>query len=126
MKKLCFVICALLVGCSTPDKAPSKPQPQAPPLPPGYTPKTAPKPLVRKVAPRAASAAPMLGAGAHAAPPSWTFNDLNGIYQIDASTNLIDWWPMIVVYHVTNVTITSDTVDKRPMLFFRVQPATVE
>lgn len=53
----------------------------------------------------------------------WVFtNGIDGTYQIDASTNLIDWWPVAVVCHVTNVTITSDTVAKRSMMFYRVQP----
>lgn len=52
--------------------------------------------------------------------PTWTFPNVNGNYQIDASTNLITWWPVAVVNSATNITITSDTVTKRPMLFYRL------
>lgn len=87
-----------------------------------------PVPKVKRQAllsPRAASAAPVrffVGAGP-AAPPTWVFtNGIDGDYRIDASTNLFDWWPVAVIFDTTNITLTSDTVNKRPMLFFRVVP----
>ena len=52
--------------------------------------------------------------------PTWVFTNVVGTYQIEASTNLLSWWPVAVVYSVTNVTLTSDTVTKRPMLFYRL------
>jgi hypothetical protein len=53
--------------------------------------------------------------------PTWTF-EVNGNYRIEASTNLVNWWPVAVVYSVTNITLSSDTVAKYPALFYRVQP----
>jgi len=52
--------------------------------------------------------------------PTWVFTNVVGTYQIEASTNLSSWWPVAVVYSVTNVTLTSRTVNKRPMLFYRL------
>lgn len=64
----------------------------------------------------------VLGAGVPAA-PSWTFtNGINGKYKIEASTNLLDWWTVAVVFDTTNITVTSDTVHKRTSLFYRVLP----
>lgn len=51
--------------------------------------------------------------------PTFTFKT-NGNFRIDASTNLTSWWQVAVVYDVTNVTITSATTTKRPMLFYRL------
>jgi hypothetical protein len=85
-------------------------------------------PVVKKplASPKATSAAParrMLAAG-NPVPviPSWAFTNLSGSYAIDASTNLTDWWPAAEVYYATNITIVSDTVTKRPMIFYRVRP----
>jgi len=101
-------------------------------MPPGVP--TPPMPVVKKQvkllsSPKAAMSAATFSAPMAAAaestpppPPSWTFGNLSGDYQIDVSTNLTDWWPIVVVYSTTNLTITSDTVSKRPMLFFRVRP----
>lgn len=55
------------------------------------------------------------------APPTFHFK-IDGECQIDASTNLIDWWPVATVYNATNLTVISDTLSKRPALFFRVRP----
>lgn len=75
--------------------------------------------------PRAAGTAParlVVGAGPVTV-PTWVFAEgIDGTYQLDASANLTDWWPVAVVYHVTNVTVTSDTVAKRPVLFYRLRP----
>ena len=61
-------------------------------------------------------------AGASLVPmiPTWVFTNVDGAYQIEASTNLSAWWPVAIVYSATNITITSDTVNKRPMLFYRL------
>jgi len=56
-----------------------------------------------------------------ATPPTWVFPAVGGDYQIDASTNLTVWWPVAVVYSATNITIISDTVAKRPIIFYRVR-----
>lgn len=131
MKKFALMLCLVLGGCVAPPTSPSAPP--APPLPPGVPP--LPAPVVKKQvkalpSPKAATmrSASFSAASVSAAsmttppPPSWTFVNLSGDYQIDASTNLTEWIPMVVVYSVTNLTITSDTVNKRPMLFFRVRP----
>lgn len=44
----------------------------------------------------------------------------NGNFRIEASTNLIAWWPVAEVYSVTNITLVSKTVSKRPYLFYRL------
>jgi hypothetical protein len=103
---------------------------------PAEEPPAAPRPTLPKLAivhrrpaamsPKAitvSTAKPMrLLAGAPSVPviPTWVFTNVGGTYQIEASTNLSSWWPVAVVYSVTNVTLTSHTVDKRPMLFYRL------
>jgi len=119
-----LMVTVLLAGCTT-----SQPPPGTPP--PSSTPPLPPMPKLRKAAkiesPKAMSAAaPRVLSAVVPAPtptPTWIFTNLNGNYQIDASTNLVNWWPMAVVYNVTNVTLSSDTVNKRPILFYRVRPA---
>lgn len=128
MKKSALVLLCALTGCvvvNTHEQHDS--EPLTPPVP-----KMTLLHKYKKVRPAASpkamtismeSKAPMrlLGAGAPLAPvvPSWTFTN-HGNFQILASTNLTTWWPVANVYSVTNVTITSDTVDKRPMLFYRL------
>lgn len=133
MKKFALILCLVLGGCVAPPSNPSNQVMAGPPMPPGVPP--LPAPVVKKqvkalASPKAATmrsasfSAASVSAASMAAtpPPSWTFVNLSGDYQIDASTNLTEWIPMVVVYSVTNLTITSDTVNKRPMLFFRVRP----
>ena len=70
--------------------------------------------------------APFLGAGAPTpVVPSWKFVGLSGNYFVDCSSNLANpqWRTIAQVYSVTNITITSDTVQKRNLLFYRVRPS---
>lgn len=111
----------MLAGCTT---SPA-PKPDWVPLPPQIKVKR----YAQVESPKAATTPPrrLLRAGSPARVPSWMFPALNsastnGTYRIDASTNLTLWWTMAVVYNTTNITITSDTVAKRPSLFYRVVP----
>jgi hypothetical protein len=54
--------------------------------------------------------------------PTWLFN-VAGSFQIDASTNLTDWWPLATVYNVTFIKLVSDTVTKQPAMYYRLQIA---
>ena len=45
---------------------------------------------------------------------------LNGNYQIDASTNLVSWWPVAVVYSVVSVELSSSVSSKYPRIFYRI------
>lgn len=109
MRKLSLLL-LLLAGCV----APSIPVSTGPPMPP------ASKPQVRLTSPK--DTRPVLRSGVMPATvPTWTF-EVNGNYRVEASTNLFNWWPVAVVYSVTNITLSSDTVDKYPALFYRVQP----
>jgi hypothetical protein len=66
-------------------------------------------------------------AGPTVVTPKWNFvrmpTNSYGNWQIEATTNLTGgvWFPVAVVYGATNVTLISDTVAKRSMLFYRVK-----
>lgn len=105
MKRTIFLSLLLLSACSAPPKL-------AIPVPKRKAVKLE---SPRALAPRFVTAAPVK------AVPSWTF-EVNGDYWIKASTNLTDWWTLAAVYSATNITINSDTVDKHPTLFYRIQP----
>jgi len=114
----------LLAGCVT---TPAPKVSDGPPMP--MPPKITVKRYAKTESPKAASAAAprLLAAGSPTpAVPSWTFPALtastNGTYRIDASTNLVAWWTVAIVYSTTNITITSDTVAKRSTMFYRVVP----
>lgn len=117
MKKSTLTLIALLLaGCHTP------PAPSPTPKPPLPHFKAKPAAALSPKAATVAEAKPMrlLTAGVPAPRiPSWTFTNA-GSFQILASTNLTTWWTIAVVEQVTNITITSDTVNKRPMLFYRL------
>jgi len=59
--------------------------------------------------------------------PHWNFvrmpTNTFGNWQIEATADLNSgvWYPVAVVYGATNVVLTSDTVTKRGMLFYRVK-----
>lgn len=65
----------------------------------------------------------VLGAGTTNVPPTripvFIFKT-NGNFRVEASTNLTAWWSVAEVYGVTNITIVSKTVSKRPYLFYRL------
>ena len=130
MKKSALVLLCALTGCvvvNTHEQHPDVIEPLPPKMPKmtavykhrKVNPSASPKAMTVSMATKAPVRA--LGAGAPPPPviPSWTFTT-NGNFQILASTNLTTWWPVANVYAVTNVTITSDTVNKRPMLFYRL------
>lgn len=83
-----------------------------------------PMPVKKLASPKATPPARRMLTAGNPVPviPTWVFTNISGSYAIDASTNLTDWWPAAEVYHTTNVTIVSDTVTKRPMIFYRVRP----
>lgn len=124
MKKI-LLIAALLAGCSTVPEAPVAPVTvaPAPPTLPGMPPLPV---LAKAKAKTKAVAGPRLMSATSAAltkvAPTWAFTNISGTYQIDASTNLVTWWPVAVVYDVVGVSLTSDTVDTQPILFYRLQP----
>lgn len=86
---------------------------------PVATPKA--QPSLRVIRPKVALAA----ASAPAAPvvPAWNFPNLNGTYTIDASTNLVDWQTVAVVYDAKSLNLSSDTTQKRTVIFYRITPS---
>ena len=111
MKKLFLMLATvgLMIGCVSPQQPSPEPGPPMPPMPP--------KAKVKRSAKTMLANAPLVPP----VPPSWTFTNLYGTYQIDTSTNLTVWWPTLVVYDVTNLTLTADSMDKYPILFFRLK-----
>jgi hypothetical protein len=123
--KYLLITLLALTGCVIVNtQRPTEEPPEAPraPLPKMAIFHRRPAAVSPKEAPTTSTAKPMrLLAGPPLVPviPTWVFTNV-GTYQIEASTNLLSWWPVAVVYSVTNVTLTSDTVNKRPMLFYRL------
>lgn len=115
MKKI--LLLAILLGCANPTKTAERPTKPATPkittLPP-----VPPAPVRRTTRAAASIAESFTG---HGFVPKWTFTN-SGDYRIEASTNLVSWWPIAVVYGVTNLEISSDIVNKRAMMFYRVLP----
>jgi len=66
-------------------------------------------------------------AGPAVVTPKWNFvrmpTNSYGNWQIEATSNLTSgvWFPVAKVYGATNVTLVSDTVAKRSVLFYRVK-----
>lgn len=126
MKKI-LLIAALLAGCTTVQKPEAPVAPGAatpmPPAPPGVP----PLPVLAPKARAKAVAGPLLASRQSAlakAAPAWAFTNISGTYQIDASTDLVTWWPVAVVYDAVSLSLTSDTVGTQPVLFYRLQPVT--
>lgn len=129
MKKTALILLCALTGCvvvNTHEQPHDDLEPLKPPMP-KLTALSKPKKVHSAASPKAMTIslekapARLLGAGGlpPLVVPSWTFTN-NGNFQILASTNLTTWWPVANVYSVTNVTLTSDTVAKRPMIFYRL------
>ena len=122
MTKYLLTILLALTGCVIVNTQPTEEPPRAP-LPKMTIFHRRPAAVSPKETPTASTSKPMrLLAGTPLVPviPTWVFTNVVGTYQIEASTNLLSWWPVAVVYSVTNITLTSDTVTKRPMLFYRL------
>lgn len=137
MKNTIWVILLLLLGgCLTEVPAPAPKLPLPPiPLPVRSTTPPPFPPLPNgavKLAPRTSAAAavpvdPTLNFTVPGDPPpplvpQWVFANVGGNYIVDVSTNLIEWVPLAVVYSATNITLKSNTLGTRPVLFYRLRP----
>lgn len=133
MKKLSFLL-LLLAGCATRNTCPTEPATHytLPPMPPArhlpvqvvMSPKLA---EMTKSWTHVPSKKAVERAGPTVVTPRWNFvmmpTNTLGNWQIEATTDLNSgvWYPVAVVYGATNVVLTSDTLAKRSMLFYRVK-----